>query len=185
MGNNPRDPNKPPSVMPPAGVTVDVSKGIAPWREALQAQCGPEREAFNAAKASITQAAERMGRTKMGKPAADAILADLARMELAFLTLWGYAYVFPAQQRLAFNKTISKGAGDAKKAKGPYAKLEKEWNTIMDAGGWRQSKWDDAGQWVNHVATRGLSGVNVGTLRVYAYEGGTWSKKRKLRISAL
>lgn len=177
MGNNPRDPNKPPSVMPPLGVTVDISKAIDPWREALQAQCGPERETFNAAKASITQAAERIGRTKMGKPAADAILADLARMELAFLTLWGYASVFPAQSRLAHNKANAKLAAAAKKKKGPYARLEDEWNKIMDAGGWSRSKWRDAAHWINDVAARAIPGVNAGSLR--AYVSSTWPSERK------
>ena len=176
MGNNPRDPNKPPSVMPPVGVTVDVSKAIDPWREALQSQCGPEREAFNAAKASIAKAAERIGRTKMGKPTADAILADLARMELAFLTLWGYAYVFPAQQRLAHNKANAKGAGAAKKAKGPYAKLEKEWNRIMDAGGWSKTRWQDGGAWAEEVFSRKIPGVRLGTLGTYV--SSTWPRER-------
>jgi len=176
MGNNPRDPNKPLSVMPPVGVTVDVSKGIGPWREALQAQCGPEREAFNAAKASIAKAAEQMGRTKMGKPAADAIFADLARMELAFLTLWGYASVFPEQSRLAHNKANAKSAGDAKKAKGPYAKLEKEWNIIMDAGGWSKTRWQDGGAWAEEVFSRKIPGVRLGTLRVYV--SSRWPRER-------
>lgn len=177
MGNNPRDPNKPPSVMPPAGVTVDVSKGIAPWREALQAQCGPEREAFNAAKASITQAAERMGRTKMGKPAADAILADLARMELAFLALWGYAYVFPAQSRLAHNKVIAPRGPAAKKKQGPYEKLRKEWDQIQDAGGWSKSRWKDGTDWALDAFNRKTPGVRLGTLRTYATS--TWHKERE------
>lgn len=176
MGNNPRDPNKPPSVMPPAGVTVDVSKAIDPWREALQSQCGPEREAFNAAKASIAEAAERIGRTKMGKPAADAILADLARMELAFLTLWGYAYVFPAQQRLAHNKVIAPRGPAAKKKQGPYEKLRKEWDQIQDAGGWSKSRWKNATEWVIEVAGRELPNVNPSTLRTYATS--TWERER-------
>lgn len=176
MGNNPRDPNKPPSVMPPVGVTVDVSKAIDPWREALRSQCGREREAFDAAKASIAKAAERMGRTKLGKPAADAILADLARMELAFLTLWGYAAVFPAQSRLALNKAHAKGAGAAKKEKGPYAKLQKEWNSIMDAGGWSKTRWEDGGAWAEEVFSRKIPGVRLGTLRVYV--SSTWPRER-------
>lgn len=176
MGNNPRDPNKPPSVMPPAGVTVDVSKAIEPWREALQSQCGPEREAFNAAKASIAEAAERIGRTKMGKPAADAILADLARMELAFLTLWGYAYVFPAQQRLAHNKANASRGPTAKKKQGPYERLRAEWDRIQDAGGWSKSRWKNATEWAIEVAGRKLPNVNPSTLRTYATS--TWERER-------
>ncbi|WP_312771208.1 hypothetical protein [Pseudoxanthomonas mexicana] len=185
MGNNPRDPNKPVTVMPAQGVSVDMLKVYGPWHETLCKICGPSREEFESACDRILAAAQVSGRTKSGAAIARSIEEDVQRLRDAFADVWAHASEFPArsvQSRNVYN------AGTATKAKGVTERVtqaREDWIAIQLRGGfgapgvpWRvQSAWEKIAE--------SKYQISASTIRGNTRKAGAWRKELQERLRKL